>query len=328
MPRKPKPFFRKQTKTWYFSTGGRQFNLGRDREIAFKKFYELMADQESLPTSSSTLYDLSQEYLDWIQANRKPATYDKHKHYLCSFIKYVGRRLKPSALKPFHLTQWSNKPSWNSSSRHDAISIVGRMLNWAVREGFIKSNPIAGIKKPRMKRREIVYTAEQWKEIKTQANGPLADFLDFLWSTGCRPKEARTVEARHVHNDLIIFPPDESKGETDSRVIFLSSSAKLLVQQQVDRYPTGRLFRNNRCNPWTKDAVVNRLRRISKKVGFRVIAYGARHSFATNALIRSVDTVSLSHLMGHKDTRMVNNYAHLAQNVEFLLKQAENASGV
>jgi site-specific recombinase XerD len=69
------------------------------------------------------------------------------------------------------------------------------------------------------------------------------------------------------------------------------------------------------------------LNRISEKVGFRVIAYGARHSYATNALIRSVDTVSLSHLMGHRDTRMVSNYAHLAQNIEFLRKQAQNAAG-
>ena len=327
MPRKPKPYFRKQTKTWYFSTGGKQFNLGKDREAAFTKFYEMMADQECLTVSSDTLYDLSQAYLDWVQANRKANTYDKHKHYLASFIGSVGKRLKPMGLKPFHLTKWTNKDSWNSSSRHDAISIVGRMLNWAVREGHLSSNPIAGIKKPKMKRREIVYTPEQWIQIKAYATGPLIDLIDFLWSTGCRPKEARTMEARHVHEDLVIFPPDESKGEADSRVIFMAPEAKSIAQRLVKLHPTGPIFLNSRGNAWTKDAVVCRLRRISEKVGFRVIAYGARHSYATNALIRSVDTVSLSHLMGHKDTRMINNYAHLSQNTAFLRQQAIAAAG-
>ncbi|MEO1530422.1 MAG: site-specific integrase, partial [Planctomycetota bacterium] len=108
-------------------------------------------------------------------------------------------------------------------------------------------------------------------------------------------------------------------------VIFLSRQPHEIVRRLAKERPTGVLFRNSRGNPWTKDAVVNRLRRISEKVGFRVIAYGARHSYATNALIKSVDAVSLSHLMGHKDTRMVNNDAHLAQNVEFLRKQAATA---
>jgi integrase len=327
MPRKPKPYFRKQTQTWYFSTGGKQFSLGKDRDDAFQKFYEMMADPADLAVSTDTLYELSQVYLDWVQANRKEVTYDKHKHYLASFIGSVGKRLKPIGLKPFHLTKWTNKDSWNSSSRHDAISIVGRMLNWAVREGHLASNPIQGIKKPRMRRREIVYTPDQWKQIKARATGPLIDLIDFLWSTGCRPKEARTVEARHVHDDLVIFPPDESKGETDSRVIFMAPEAKAIVDRMTKLRPTGPLFLNSRGNPWTKDAIVCRLSRISEKVGFRVIAYGARHSYATNALIKSVDTVSLSHLMGHKDTRMINNYAHLAQNVEFLRQQARAASG-
>ena len=35
------------------------------------------------------------------------------------------------------------------------------------------------------------------------ANGPLLDLLDFLYMTGCRPQEARTIEARHINDDLV-----------------------------------------------------------------------------------------------------------------------------
>lgn len=154
------------------------------------------------------------------------------------------------------------------------------------------------------------------------------DFLNFLWLTGCRPKEARIVTANYVHDDLVIFPPDVSKGETDARVIYLIPEAKELLLKQIQQNPTGTLFRNSLGLAWTKDAIKCRLNRISRKVGFRVIAYGARHSFATNALIRAVDTVSLSHLMGHKSTRMINNYAHLAHNLDFLKLQARNAAGL
>ena len=48
MARPSKPFFRKQTKSWYCSINGRQISLGKDREAAHKKFRAVMADQSLL----------------------------------------------------------------------------------------------------------------------------------------------------------------------------------------------------------------------------------------------------------------------------------------
>ncbi|MEL6110238.1 MAG: hypothetical protein AAFU85_29875 [Planctomycetota bacterium] len=39
MSRRPKPFFRKQTQSWYFSTGGKQINLGKERDSALATFH-------------------------------------------------------------------------------------------------------------------------------------------------------------------------------------------------------------------------------------------------------------------------------------------------
>ncbi|MEM6692877.1 MAG: site-specific integrase [Planctomycetota bacterium] len=324
MPRQPKPFFRKQTKSWYFSTGGKQFNLGKNKERAFVKFHEMMADSLTIVSDSATLYELTQVYLDWVESNRKPATYDRNRHYLESFIDNVGRRLKVSALKRFHLTKWTDNDAWGSTSRNDAIGVVQRMLNWSVEEGYLVRNPIAGMKKPRRSRRDVFYNADQWAQIKAHARPPLDDFLDFLYTTGCRPQEARTLEAKHIHEDLVIFPADESKGEREPRVIYLVQQAKAIIHRLMEKHPNGTLFRNSKGNPWTKDAIKCRLSRIGEKVGFRVIAYGARHSFATDALaVGGVDPISVAHLMGHKDPSMVAKvYSHVAKNPDFLRKQA------
>ncbi|QDT07510.1 Tyrosine recombinase XerD [Rubripirellula lacrimiformis] len=326
MPRQPKPYYRKAQNRWVCTIDGNRVTLGDDKEKAFEKYHALMLDRSSVRAELCTIYALTQSYLDWVEANRKAVTYGKQRHYLESFIGAIGKSMKPAAIKPHHLTKWTNKDSWNSTSRNDAITIVQRMFNWSVDQGYLSATPIPRMKKPKSKRREIVYTPDQWQQIKSHAIGPLIPFLDFIWGTGCRPKEARTLQAKHVHDDLVIFPPDESKGEADSRVIFLTPETEAIVKPLLAERPTGPLLLNSRGNPWTKDSIKCRLTRISEKVGFRVIAYGARHSYATNALIRSVDTVSLSHLMGHKDTRMINNYAHLAQNVDFLRKQAIAAS--
>ena len=52
MPRQPKPYFRKQTKSWYFSTDGKQHNLGTDRTAAFEKFHEMMLSKDTLASGT------------------------------------------------------------------------------------------------------------------------------------------------------------------------------------------------------------------------------------------------------------------------------------
>ena len=123
----------------------------------------------------------------------------------------------------------------------------------------------------------------------------------------------------------MIFPGDESKGES-TRVLYLIPESKAILERNMKS--NGPLFLNSRGNPWKKNAIKDRCARISKKVGFRVIAYGARHSFATNALINEVDPISVSHLMGHKNPQMVAEvYSHLATNPAFLKKQALKSVG-
>ena len=84
----------------------RQIPLGKGRETAWEKFYELMADQDQINSSITTLYELSQVYLDWCEANRKPDTYSRHRYFLKLFIESVGKCLRPSQLKVYHVVKW------------------------------------------------------------------------------------------------------------------------------------------------------------------------------------------------------------------------------
>ena len=171
MARQPKPFFRKQTKSWYCSIGGKQISLGKDREAAHQKFHELMTDRDSVSGDLVTLYDLSQTYLDWCLGNRKKTTYDKHLLYLKSFIGQVGKRLKIAQLKQFHLTKWRDTNlSWSDNSAH------------------------------------------RWRTFKRPSMVPFQR-PSTLYLNGCCPKEARCLEAKHIHVDMIIYPADKSKGE-------------------------------------------------------------------------------------------------------------------
>ncbi len=308
---------------------GKRITLGADRDEAHRKFHELMLDRENLSAQIHSLYGLSQVYLDWVQQNRSKSTYDNQLRFLKQFIKRVGKAMKVAALKNHHLLKWVDaQTGWTSTTKRDAISTVLRMLNWAVEQGHIHRSPISKIKKPKRQRREVFYSIEQWNQIRAHVKDGFIDLLDFLWSTGCRPKEARDLEASHVHldNNVCLMVSNESKGEMP-RAIFLTPEPKSNLERLIKKRPVGKLFLNSRGNPWTKDAIKCRLTTISRKVGFRVIAYGTygtRHSYATHGLTNGVDSIVLAQLMGHKNTNMIAQvYSHLSQNPTFLIEQAE-----
>ncbi|MEL7266921.1 MAG: tyrosine-type recombinase/integrase, partial [Planctomycetota bacterium] len=217
----------------------------------------------------------------------------------------------------------------STTTQSDAAGVVKRMLNWALDRGHIEHNPIADLKRPKRKRRDVCYNAAEWQAIVSHATGPLVDFLEFLSLTGCRPIEARTLEGRHIQGDQAVFEIEKSKGKFERRVIYLVEAAKAILGRLVAEHPKGPVFRNSKGNPWTKDALVCRMKRIrikvSEELGYEVpaMAYGARHSYATNALQRGVDSTIVANLMGHRDTTMVaRTYSHVDQNAAHLMNQA------
>ncbi|MEM6468020.1 MAG: site-specific integrase [Planctomycetota bacterium] len=323
--RRPKPFFRKQTRTWYVQLGKKQHNLGHDEEMAWKKYHELMLDRDEPTAAVTSVIQLLDERLDWLNRHRKPSTYEKAKHYLNLFARSIPSKLTIDKLSSRHVAKWiESKPDWNANTLNDAISTVQAVFNWGVKHERILRNPIPYVPdKPARRRREVVFAPEDWKLIRAEVKDCFGDLLDFMWETGCRPLEVRSIEARHVdlENNLVHFPPSESKGELRDRIIFLTDHSQAIVEKRLHR--EGPIFLNRRGRPWTKDAIACRFKRLREKLGKPMCAYAIRHSYATEGLKAGCDSLTLAQLMGHSDTTMISRtYSHLARNPDYLREQA------
>lgn len=327
--RHPKPFFRKFTQSWYVTINGRQYPLGKDKPGAWQKYHELMAGREKLRGPNLTVLSVCEAYLAWLKAHRSQGTYDKAVHYLSLFVKHVGTGFRVASLDGPKVSDWIDQfPDWSPSSCHDAVSIVQRAFNWAVKKGHLNQSPVAYVPdKPAKTRREVVYSTLDWSELRELViDQEFGDLLDFMWDTGCRPLEARTIEARHVdlQNDLIVFPPSEAKGKRSERVIFLTPVSHEICKRLVMQWPNGPIMRNTKGTPWTKDSINCRFQRLKKKLGRKACAYGIRHSYATESLKQGMDSLTLAQLMGHQDTSMIaRTYSHLARNPAYLREQAQ-----
>ena len=326
----PRPFWRESKQAWYLQVGKRQISLGREREKADEKYGQIMADRQQLRVAVTAVTLLFERYLDWCKRERDEKTYDWYVHFLTSFAKTINKRLTIHQIEPHHVDAWIAERYADASdtTRFQAMSAIQRPFSWGVRQKLIKLNPLIGLEKPTAGRREFVVSHPQYQQIlEITADEDFRDLVVFLWETGARPQEVRLVEMRHFQADAsrIVFPKSESKGKKFPRVIYLNDVALEICQRRV--HGDGRVFLNTQGNPWNKSSLNCRFRRLKAKIGEKgLCCYSLRHSYATHALEKGIDPVTLSVLMGHADPSMIAKvYQHLAKNPEYLREAAKRA---
>lgn len=335
MARRPKgPWRRKQDQCWYTTVAGKQVKLAEAHEsykTALKAYHDAHANDDTPDALVLvTVAQLLNDFLEWNEHNRAPRTYEWYKRFLKPFYEDIGN-LKVADLKPRHVDKWVAKDykTAKPNTRRNAYRAVERCMNWAVKSGYIPTNPIRGIEKPPQESRETVITQEQYKRALelTSEEGDFRDLLTFLWETGARAEEVTVISAKHVKDDIITLQKKTSKGKRHNRVIYLNDKALEIVERLAKAHPKGPLFRNKDAKPWNRNSLRCRFRMLKRELGIPdLCATVFRHTWATDVLTNGMDTTTASILMGHRDpATLARNYQHLTQNREHLRKAAKAA---
>ncbi len=391
----PKPFFRKSRQRWFVQLRGRQVNLGPDKDEAFKAYYKLMAEPEASPicppqaNSKHLVAALCDYFLEWVQRNRSPDTYEWYRYRLQRFIDLYPE-MTSDQIRPYHVERWVDSYDLSITSRRNYFRSIKRCLKWATRQGYIDENPIEFLEVPSGERRdEYVPPSEFQTLLEYVDDSNLRDLLVTTYYTGCRPQESLRVQTRHVEleRNRWVFPQKESKSKREPRIVYLSDEALQITERRINcSSPGTHLFTNSRGQPWTTEAVNCAFDRLQSKMGKKILKeqgicisasdiaafipqlnpirrrkgktvkktpaelrceakrkltgrlarksatryslYLLRHSWATNALKRGVDSLTVAILMGHRDPSMLAKvYQHLGHNPEHMHEQAKRAAG-
>src|SRR5581483_11598233 len=228
-----------------------------------------------------------------VRDRTRPKTVAVYRYLLDVFRAGFGGR--PAAtVRPHEVEASARRPSWSATTRHDYLAAVGMAFRWAVRRGFLEANPLADLRRPPKESRgaKVVLTADQYAALVEAAAPAFRVLLSGLWLTGCRPAELTRVEAKDVdlQAGVVVLTEHKTAGKTGRpRVIYLSPEALSLFRTQIEAHPTGPLFRNTRGGAWSGWAVVKAMQAARTKAGLpQAIAYGLRHSYATDALANGV----------------------------------------
>lgn len=337
-----KPFFRKHDNWWVVQLRqGRkrwQHKLcegspprGKDTEQqAYTLFNELMASGSDNvpPPTRIRVTEVLRAFLNHSSQNNSKRTFEWYQSYLVSFDDLYGA-LRPHQVSGEIVDAWLNAHKGWKGSRRGAVIALKRAFNWAFDNDKITKNPLKAYKKPPAKARERFLTIEERKKIfdNYREGDCFRDFLFAMEATGCRPGEVSSVTAAHVELRTGVWDLSEHKteGKTgEHRIIILTPEMLDLTERLMKDHPEGPLFRNEDGNPWDRNSIRCRFRRVRKKLGLGgdLVAYLYRHAVCTDLLEGGAGLVQTCEILGHKGTEMVmRHYNKIRERRDHLREQ-------
>jgi hypothetical protein len=147
--REPKPFYRKQTRSFYVQLDGQQINLGPDEKGAWHQWHLLMAERLG-PSNAITVKELVKRFCGWLeQATLAPRTKDWYKAHLKSFETVAGAKAAEKITQD-DVDDWFTKcgEGWGDNYRLGSFRALSRMYNWARKRGHVTQNPITYMERP------------------------------------------------------------------------------------------------------------------------------------------------------------------------------------
>jgi integrase len=203
-----------------------------------------------------------------------------------------------------------------------SLAVLGAMLQFAVGRKLIPENPAKGVEQYKGEKKErFLSDAEvaRWADsvASMERDGTLhpsaAAGLRLLVMTGCRKSEIMTLQWSYVDFERSCLRLPDSKNR--EKIVHLPGAAvgllRALPRLSVCVLPGDRRRRSGEDGHYTGlQKAWGRVREQAGLPGLRL--HDLRHSFASFAVADGQSLFMVAKLLGHRQTRTTERYAHLA----------------
>ena len=204
------------------------------------------------------------------------------------------------------------------SNANKSLALLRRIMNHAAANGLISVNPARRARmnpRPRLTRflsaDEIVRLHEALDRCVAErpAFAGQADLIRLLLYTGCRKTEIKNLKWSEVESDTLRL----ADSKTGPRIVHLSVDARAVIDRQERRGIGPFVFPSpvNPAKPFGDSLPLwSRVRELAGLEGVRL--HDARHTYASQAVMKGIPLPVVARLLGHRDLRMTMRYAHVA----------------
>jgi integrase len=195
--------------------------------------------------------------------------------------------------------QQVKRTSANTWFRHFKAA-MSKAVDWK----YLKENPCRGVKQFRVDEPLPRYLEkdEITRLLAAEDDPRFRQLWLFYLLTGCRRGEALQVRGQDIDWREGRLTVGQTKNRT-SKVIWITPELEALLRPMAE---IGRLF------PWKPDTVTHHFQSTAARAGLRCRLHDLRHTYASYKAMAGVDLYTLKELLGHKDIKATQIYAHLS----------------
>ncbi|MEW8525534.1 MAG: site-specific integrase [Candidatus Thiodiazotropha endolucinida] len=304
--------------------------------------------EKKLEKEAVTVKELMEMYLespDFSQKTETTQSIDRgrvKRHLTPTLGNKIAKKLTPGDVKRAHAAIRDGKTACDVKTKargrarvkggpgaaRMSMRLLRSALNWAIGEGYLSSNPAAGVKIGNDGiRTTFLQSADQYKalfetlermESEHQLRSPVADAIRVIALTGARRNEIASLRWAHVDlkGGVITLPPGShktGKSTGKSRIIGLPAAAQAIIANQESGEPNEYVFHPargegpiNLSKPW---------RKIREKAGLPdgIGLHGLRHSLASHMAMEGAQAAEIMTALGHRQLSTAQRYVHWAQ---------------
>jgi hypothetical protein len=198
----------------------------------------------------------------------KPASRPDYVRIITGRLMHHFGHLLPGELEPSHVAQYleMRKREGAPAGGNRERAVLGSILSWAMRFGWVKVNPCHGVRRNREVPSHRYVTDAELARALRRASPALADLLEAAYLTGYRQTDLRLLRRSGVTSKGISLR--QSK-DGKLRTILFTPRLRRVVQAALARSGTDFVFVTDRARPWTLWGLQSAMRRLGAGFRFR-----------------------------------------------------------
>ena len=280
--------------------------LKKEANVFLSQFSAKLESLRKQSFNPVSLKEFSFKYLKYSELSHTWKTTLTYRTTFNIMIKYLGNiqlsELTKSSIEDFISYRVKRVSAY--AGRKDLINIKA-MLNWAVENNFLNSNPANRIKRIRIPEKLPVFFNKE----------DLRDLVIFAVNTGLRQGEIINLEFTQVDFINRVITLDNQNHITKSkrvRSIPLNEITLQILNKRVGKNSSSYIFNLN-GNKINQDFLIHKFKKFVLTAGLnpKLKFHSLRHTFASWLVQRGVSIYEISKLLGHSDIKTTEIYSHL-----------------
>ena len=316
-------------------------NVKRAQTIAEEKRQKAKADllrYQQIQPSVTLFRDAAEEFLAWaedVEYRSKPNTAHRIRTSFASLAMFFGERpvdaITPGDIERYKHWRIAECGVRDSTLRNDLLNLSVFFRKWALKFGWVETNPVAAVTKPSDAEAIRIYVLSPEEEsayfekcVELEKKN-LHDAARLILLQGCRPEEIMSLPQSAVDLDGAQLRIAGGKSRAARRTLDLVGESVAILSRRLGspgkwvfpspRYPGRHMTKLNGVHDT-----------VCREAGLSFCLYDLRHTFATRMVEAGCDLPTLAGILGHSSLRLVMRYVHpTAQHRKEAMKKYEAA---